>query len=162
MKLRIFASVLILGLAVIACAIPIPTPTLAPTSNPAEEAAVRAVVEGLGSKLKLVALLSPTAAQDIQTQYAPYVAPDLLNQWANDLTQAPGKLTSSPWPERITSDGARRGRPSRRSAPPPGPPATTRGFIGSRPSRCIFLRASLRARRIASAFSRAFFSEGFS
>ena len=102
MKLRIFASVLILGLAVIACAIPIPTPTLAPTSNPAEEAAVRAVVEGLGSKLKLVALLSPTAAQDIQTQYAPYVAPDLLNQWANDLTQAPGKLTSSPWPERIT------------------------------------------------------------
>ena len=48
--------------------------------------------------------------------------------------------------------------------PAPGPPApgTTRGFIGSRPSRCIFLRASLRARRIASAFSRAFFSEGFS
>ena len=41
-------------------------------------------------------------------------------------------------------------------------PGTTRGFIGSRPSRCIFLRASLRARRIASAFSRAFFSEGFS
>ena len=36
------------------------------------------------------------------------------------------------------------------------------GFIGSRPSRCIFLRASLRARRTASAFSRARFSEGFS
>jgi hypothetical protein len=32
------------------------------------------------------------------------------------------------------------------------------GFIGSRPSRCSFLRASLRARRTASAFSRAFFS----
>jgi len=34
--------------------------------------------------------------------------------------------------------------------------------IGSRPSRCSFLRCSLRARRTASAFSRAFFSEGFS
>src|SRR5258707_1545866 len=54
--------------------------------------------------------------------------------------------------------------------PPPGPPRsapgpapnTGFGFIGSRPSRCSFLRASLRARRTASAFSRAFFSHGFS
>src|ERR1700730_14658946 len=39
----------------------------------------------------------------------------------------------------------------RGAGPPlPGTPGTTRGFIGSRPSRCIFLRASLRARRIAS------------
>ena len=36
------------------------------------------------------------------------------------------------------------------------------GLHRKRPSRCIFLRASLRARRIASAFSRAFFSDGFS
>ena len=36
------------------------------------------------------------------------------------------------------------------------------GFDGNRPSRCRRLRASLRARRIASAFSRAFLSEGFS
>jgi hypothetical protein len=36
------------------------------------------------------------------------------------------------------------------------------GFIGNSPSRCSFLRASLRARRRASAFSRARFSEGFS
>jgi hypothetical protein len=35
------------------------------------------------------------------------------------------------------------------------------GLPGRRPSRCARLRASLRARRIASAFSRAFFSEGF-
>ena len=46
---------------------------------------------------------------------------------------------------------------------PPGPaPNTGFGFIGNSPSRCNFLRASLRARRTASAFSRAFFSEGFS
>ena len=40
----------------------------------------------------------------------------------------------------------------------PGAPGITRGFIGSRPSRCNFLRA----RRMASAFSRTLFSEGFS
>ena len=39
---------------------------------------------------------------------------------------------------------------------------TTRGVAGRRPSRCNFLRASLRARRTASAASRARFSEGFS
>jgi small subunit ribosomal protein S21 len=36
------------------------------------------------------------------------------------------------------------------------------GFIGNRPSRCNRLRANLRARRIASAFSLAFRSDGFS
>ena len=35
-------------------------------------------------------------------------------------------------------------------------------MIGSRPSRCSFLRASLRSRRTASSFSLAFFSECFS
>ena len=54
--------------------------------------------------------------------------------------------------------GRTRGAPGR-----PAPAAATgRGFEGSRPSRCMRLRISLRARRTASAFSRAFFSEGFS
>src|SRR5712672_936776 len=35
----------------------------------------------------------------------------------------------------------------------PMAPGITFGFIGSSPSRCNFLRASLRARRMASAFS---------
>ena len=57
----------------------------------------------------------------------------------------------------------RHGRHRDRRARRPGPaPNTGFGFIGNRPSRCNFLRASLRARRTASAFSRAFFSEGFS
>src|SRR6516164_5856715 len=53
-------------------------------------------------------------------------------------------------------------RGERAGRPLPTVPWTTRGFIGSRPSRCNFLRASLRARRTASAFSRTLFSEGFS
>src|SRR5262245_44996304 len=53
------------------------------------------------------------------------------------------------------------GRRGPRAGPAPGP-VVGLGFIGNSPSRCMRLRASLRARRIASAFSRAFFSEGFS
>jgi hypothetical protein len=53
-------------------------------------------------------------------------------------------------------------RGARAGPPLPGVPGITRGFIGSRPSRCSFLRASLRARRMASAFSRTLLSEGFS
>jgi len=49
---------------------------------------------------------------------------------------------------------------------PPGPPRASRTFffLGSarRPSRCSFLRASLRVRRMASAFWRLLRSDGFS
>ena len=56
-----------------------------------------------------------------------------------------------------------RGAPDLPPGPAPGPPGPVGlGFIGNNPSLCNFLRASLRARRIASAFSRAFRSEGFS
>lgn len=62
---------------------------------------VTAVVQGLGGKLQLVSLLSPTAAADIQAQYKDYVSSDLLTQWAADPSMAPGRLTSSPWPDHI-------------------------------------------------------------
>src|ERR1700722_4926151 len=59
--------------------------------------------------------------------------------------------------------GVRAGPAADRPPPgPPGPPVVGFGFIGNKPSRCNRLRASLRARRIPFAFSRAFFSEGFS
>jgi hypothetical protein len=74
------------------------------------------------------------------------------------------------WIETIKRKAQRGPRGPAPPRPPPGPPRsapgpapnTGFGFIGSRPSLCSFLRASLRARRTASAFSRAFFSEGFS
>jgi hypothetical protein len=63
----------------------------------------------------------------------------------------------------IFRDQKRRGGADRAGPPRPGAPAgIVRGFIGNRPSRCNFLRASLRARRMASAFSRTLLSEGFS
>jgi len=73
-----------------------------PAADPAE--AVAAVVEGFGSRLKNVSLLAPDAAQQIEAQYAEFVAPRLLAAWVADPLQAPGRLTSSPWPERIEID----------------------------------------------------------
>ncbi len=75
-----------------------------PGADPADGAQVRAVVEGFGGRLGLVSLLAPSAAEDIRAQYAPYVAPALLDQWGSDPSQAPGRVTSSPWPDRIEID----------------------------------------------------------
>jgi len=89
----LFLAVLLIALPISACG--------APMSSPAEEQQVTVVVEGFGQKLQMVSLLSPSAANDIRTQYANYASPELLDQWASDPSQAPGRLTSSPWPERI-------------------------------------------------------------
>lgn len=66
-------------------------------------AMVRQVVEDFGKRLQDVSLLAPQAdvARAMQENYGPYVAPDLLARWQNDPLNAPGRLTSSPWPDRI-------------------------------------------------------------
>ena len=58
-------------------------------------------MEGFGKKLQNVSLLSPDAAQQIQKQYAEFVSLALLEMWVNDLSVAPGRIVSSPWPDRI-------------------------------------------------------------
>jgi hypothetical protein len=70
----------------------------------AEDAAVAAVVQEFGGRLKNVSLLAPDAAQQIEAQYAQFTAADLLAVWMADPLQAPGRLTSSPWPDRIEID----------------------------------------------------------
>jgi type II secretory pathway pseudopilin PulG len=67
----------------------------------AEESAVRSVVENFGHALKNVSLLSPTASQDIEDNYKDFLNPALLAQWKEDTSKAIGRLTSSPWPDRI-------------------------------------------------------------
>lgn len=77
------------------------TATAQPSSAPNNEAEVRRIVQNFGERLKMVSLLAPDAAQQIDTQYSDFVSPDLLTVWENDTTKAPGRLTSSPWPDRI-------------------------------------------------------------
>ena len=58
-------------------------------------------MENFGNKLKLVSLLAPNSAQDLQRQYADFVSLPLLESWRNDVSKAPGRMVSSPWPDRI-------------------------------------------------------------
>lgn len=78
-----------------------------------EKNAVKSVVEGFGEKMKNVSLLSPEAAEEIEVNYKNFIAPELLDKWKTDPSKALGRLTSSPWPDRIeivnlekTNDGA--------------------------------------------------------
>ena len=66
-----------------------------------ELSSVRDTVTNFGGVLKRVSLLAPDAATQIEEVYAPYVAEELLSVWKADLEKAPGKRTSSPYPEGI-------------------------------------------------------------
>ena len=70
-------------------------------SSQTEESKVRGVVEGFGQRLKLVSVLSPSAAEDMKAQYSEYVSGILLEQWMSSPETAPGRIVSSPWPDRI-------------------------------------------------------------
>lgn len=58
-------------------------------------------MENFGRRLQDVSLQSPNAPQEIQEQYAELVSPALLEIWMNDVSKAPGRIVSSPWPDRI-------------------------------------------------------------
>lgn len=68
-----------------------------------EQAVVSKLVAEFGQRLKSVSLLASgdAAAKSIKENYADYVSPELLAQWQKEPEKAPGKVTSSPWPERI-------------------------------------------------------------
>ncbi len=69
----------------------------------ADEQAIIALVEQFGRKLKMVSLTSSPSdlAKSMQEHYRDFAAPELIAYWAENAEEAPGRLTSSPWPERI-------------------------------------------------------------
>lgn len=68
-----------------------------------DEDAVNSLVEEFGKRLQLVSLLAPenVLGESMQENYGEFVSPTLLEQWLKDPVNAPGRLTSSPWPDRI-------------------------------------------------------------
>ncbi len=84
-------------------AVPTETATLTQTttSNAAEEAEIRDLVENFGKRLQDVSLQSPSAPQEMQKQYSAFVSPTLLEMWKDNVSKAPGRIVSSPWPDRI-------------------------------------------------------------
>jgi hypothetical protein len=69
-------------------------------------AQVTKLVTDFGSYEKNISLQAPpdAIAQDMQQNYAQYVTAALLAQWRADPSHAPGRLTSSPWPDHIEID----------------------------------------------------------
>ena len=71
-----------------------------PTNNKAE---ITALVEDFGSRLEKVALLAPDdlVKKSLQENYGDLVSPLLLAEWISSPQDAPGRVVSSPWPDRI-------------------------------------------------------------
>lgn len=61
------------------------------------------VVENFGRKLQMVSLQAPQdiLEQSMRENYSEFVSGELINKWLTDPLNAPGRLTSSPWPDRI-------------------------------------------------------------
>ncbi|HWR60275.1 MAG TPA: hypothetical protein VN580_01605, partial [Clostridia bacterium] len=67
------------------------------------KAAVIKIVEAFGKKLQGVSLLAPKdiLEKSMRENYGKFVSPELLEKWISNPESAPGRLTSSPWPDRI-------------------------------------------------------------
>jgi hypothetical protein len=46
-----------------------------------------------------VSLLAPNAPETLAKVYKPYVTAQLISKWKPNLSIAPGRKTSSPWPD---------------------------------------------------------------
>lgn len=68
-----------------------------------DETTVNRVVENFGKRLQFVSLLGSedVLEESMQENYGEYVSQTLLEQWLKEPISAPGRLTSSPWPDRI-------------------------------------------------------------
>ena len=72
-----------------------------PTDSRTPEQVVRERAEAFSLQLKHVSLLSPAAGTEITQEYGAYVTPELLAQWQTAPATAPGRQTSSPYPDRL-------------------------------------------------------------
>ena len=68
-----------------------------------EKEEIVSIVEAFGSKLQMVSLSAPPdlLRKSIQENYSPLIFPDLLRRWLEGTGEVPGRLSSSPWPDRI-------------------------------------------------------------
>lgn len=102
--LSIFIATIILNVSIKIYSIPIyKAYHIIETLNNHEEYKVINIVNIFGKKLKNVPLLASKdiLVKSIKDNYRNYVTKRLLVEWIKDPTKAPGRLTSSPWPDRI-------------------------------------------------------------
>ncbi|MDF2524606.1 MAG: hypothetical protein K0R31_2247, partial [Clostridiales bacterium] len=72
-------------------------------TDESDKSAIASLVEEFGKKLQIVSLQAPKdiVKESIQENYSKYVSTTLLSEWMKNPERAPGRLTSSPWPDRI-------------------------------------------------------------
>lgn len=68
-----------------------------------EKNQIQNLVKSFGENLKMVSLMAPEdiVKDSLEENYGELVSPALLEKWQNDPVNAPGRVSSSPWPERI-------------------------------------------------------------
>lgn len=105
MKAWLFAFVF---LAVLGVVFTFVNPKVITTKAPRHESELQTVrnrVSDFALTFKMVSLLATsTLASSMDQYYASYVAPELLEKWKKEPMQAPGRLTSSPWPDHAEID----------------------------------------------------------
>jgi hypothetical protein len=71
--------------------------------NNSDAAVVTNLVKSFGSKLQNFSLLAPKdiVEKEMKKNYEKIITPQLLKKWSANPLSAPGRLTSSPWPDRI-------------------------------------------------------------
>lgn len=67
------------------------------------EEAIRQVVNDFGRQLKNISLSAPEeqVREDMEKYYGDLVVYETIKKWFKNPLEAPGRLTSSPWPEKI-------------------------------------------------------------
>lgn len=72
-------------------------------TNESVEEFIVSLVEKFGNKLQNVSLLEPQTEleKSMKENYGGIVSLELIEQWLKDPQKAPGRLTSSPWPDRV-------------------------------------------------------------
>ena len=71
--------------------------------NDVDKTNVENLVKNFGDRLKMVSLLAleDLVKDSLKESYGEFVSPTLIEKWQSDPANAPGRVTSSPWPERI-------------------------------------------------------------
>lgn len=72
-------------------------------NDEANKKAVVNTVEGFGKELQKVSLQASkdVLEKSMKESYGDFVSEKLITAWTSDPLNAPGRLTSSPWPDRI-------------------------------------------------------------
>lgn len=68
-----------------------------------DEKIIKHLIKDFGSRLQNVPLQAPKDILNkiIEENYADFVSPTLLEEWMKNPQKAPGRIASSPWPDRI-------------------------------------------------------------